>query len=62
MTAGPRYERVKEGVCPWCDVALERMDDHGHCPECGARLSLAGNELRLHIVSEWPAAHPPENV
>lgn len=45
------YSRLREGLCPFCNVALVRLDDCGECPDCGAGWSLVGDTISLHLVA-----------
>lgn len=41
--------KLFEGICPRCDVEMERHDEYGHCPCCDIRLSASGDEVVMHL-------------
>lgn len=51
----PRYDRIREGLCPECDAPLERREDHGRCPNGHGGWSVAGDDIGVHIEVDTSA-------
>ena len=55
-----RYDAIAEGVCPTCDVRMDRCPDctgreaHGTCPCCGGGWSRDGDTVSVHITMNNP--------
>lgn len=47
--ATPRYDAIKEGMCPTCHAPLDRQEDCGWCPTCDVGWAIQPGEVRLVV-------------